>query len=354
MVKIQLKSLLISLIILIFIANAAYASDPHKLIITAIDAKVGSRTVHTITSGNTINEDARPGDNVEIRVDVKNNFTSAENLRIRDISVKGTIESIDNGNDLEQDSSNFNLGTGSSKRVTLRYQVPLQVDEDTFNIDINAEGEDQNGTTQTVDAVVKLNVNKRSHDIRFVRDALSPAEITCKRANIRLDLSFINLGNDDENTVNIQIYNPDLGLDIKDSVSNLLAQANDPASRFSKIYSFKVANDVPAGAYPIAVRLSYNNDNQKKEDTVYLTVSDCSTTIVPTKTTESTVPVQTNPPTTPSTSTTVVQQVPPNTTVTQEGGSFFGGNGFVIAIVLIEVVAVIVGIILLIALFGKR
>ena len=351
MVKIQLKSALIGLIMFVMLISIANAAST-KLIITNVDAKVGTRTIHNIQKGSTIIEDARPGDQVQVMVDVKNNFSSNENFRIRSILVKGTIAGIDDGNDLDDESSSFDLAQGSSKRVTLKFQVPIQVSEDSFNMQVTTEGEDQNNTIQQSDFTAILNVNKRSHQLIFLRDSLNPSSVSCRRNNIRLDTSFANIGSDDENLVNIEISNSELGLNIKDTATNLLAEANDPASVFSKVYSFKISNDVLSGTYPISVSLSYNQDRIKTQGTATLEVNDCKTAVVPnTNAQNNSPPIQLVTPTTETTATTQ-QQVPPNTTVSQEG--FLGSNTLVIVIVIIEVIAVVAGIIVLVTLFGRR
>src|SRR3990167_9116271 len=100
MVKIRIKPLLLSLVILIFLANIAYAAGS-KLIFSDVDVKVGSKTSKNLEDGDTIDDEAEPGDTVEFRVEVKNNFTSAEDLDIEDIVVEVTIGEIDDGDDLE-------------------------------------------------------------------------------------------------------------------------------------------------------------------------------------------------------------------------------------------------------------
>ena len=353
MVKIRIKPLLLSLVILIFLANIAYAAGS-KLIFSDVDVKVGSKTSKNLNDGDTIDDEAEPGDTVEFRVEVKNNFTDAEDLDIEDISIEITIEEVDDGDDLDEESSDFDLKAGRDKKVTLKFQLPIEIDEDTFDVTIHAEGEDENGTDHDADMRLRLEVEKENHLLKITRKTLSPAEVSCNRKNVQVGVTAINIGSEDEEDVTFHVLNSDFGIDLKDDVGDLDAEPNEDESRFSKVYTFNVPSDAEAGSYPIILRALYDNDRKKAEETVTLTVSDCAT--LKKETTESTTEedeeVAVITPTTGRTTTTVVEETPAGATVTQE--SFLKSNAFVTGIIIAEVVAVIVGIVLVISLFRRR
>ena len=358
MVKIKAKILLISVLVMLFLMSSAYAAT-NRLSFDDVDVKVGSRTSSNLKNGDTIREEAKPGDSLEFRITMKNNYTSADNLRIEDITVKTTVEGIDDGDDLEEESSTFSLSSGSTKRITLKFKVPLEVDESTYDVLIEADGSDRNGTSQDTQMTIRLDINKQTHDIKITKLDAVPSEVACSRKNIKLNVGILNIGTEDEETVNLGMSNSDLGIDIKDRVTDLLAEANSVESRYSKTYTFSVSNSVEAGTYPIDLSVLYNDDRKRTVGTAQLTVSDCPTaTTESTQNTQST--TQTTQTTTTPTSTTTTQTtgnvvlgpLPPDTTVTQE--SFFKGNAFVIGIIIAEIIAVIVGIILIVALFVRR
>lgn len=362
-VKIKMKAFALSLAIFLFLASSAYAAGS-KLIFSDVDVKVGGKTSNNLRNGDRIGEEAEPGDVVEFRIKMQNNFTSAENLKIRDITVKTTIEGIDDGNDLEEESSNFDLSPGSDKRVTLKFQTPLEIDEDTFDVLINAEGEDKNGTNHESEMRLMLEVDKRSHMLKITRKTLSPAEVSCNRKNVQLAVTAINIGTEDEEDVAVEVFNLDLGISAKDRISELTAEPNEPESRFSKTYSFAVPGDAEAGSYPLTIKAAYNDDRARAEDTAQLTVSECATA----KKEASAKPkedaskstdneeVTVISPTTGRTTAAVVQPVQPTapegTTMSQE--SIFSSNAFIVGIIIAEVVAVIVGIALIVGLFRRK
>lgn len=358
MVKLMAKTLILSLVIFIFLMSSAYAAR-QALEFSDVDVKVGSKTSKNLRNGDTINEEAEPGDAVEFRVEVKNNFTSAEDLEIEDVTVEVTVEEIDDGDDLEEESNEFDLDAGDDKRVTLRFQVPLEVEEDTFDVLIEAEGDDENNTDQKVSMKLKLEVEKESHLLKITRNTLSPAEVSCNRKNVQLSATVINIGNEDEEDVNVHVLNSDLGIDLSEEAGELTAEPNEDESRFSNVFSFNVPNDAGAGSYPITLRALYDDDRKKAEESATLTVNDCTAAKPATTKPEEKVseeeeePVEVITPTTGKTTATVTEPaVPAGTVVTQE--SFLKSNAFVAGIIIAEIVAVIVGIVLVVSLFRRR
>lgn len=347
----KLNRLFLLAIVFLVIVSTAYAAGT-KLVYSDVDVKVGSKTSKNLDDGDTIDDEAEPGDTVEFRIEVKNNFTNAEDLEIEDITVEVTIEEVDDGDDMDEESADFDLKAGRDKRVTLKFQLPLEIEEDTFDVTIHAEGEDENGTDHERDMTLKLEVEKESHLLKITRASLSPAEVSCNRKNVQVATTIINIGNEDEEDVVVQAVNSDLDLNLQQSVDELTAEPNEDESRFSNVFSFNVPNDADSGSYPIAVRALYNENRKKAEETATLTVSDCATAKkeeTSEKSEGEDVTVIT--PTTGRTTTTVIQP-PAGTTVTSE--SFLKSNAFVTGIIIAEVIAVIVGIVLVIALFRRR
>ncbi|MBI3026609.1 hypothetical protein HYY70_00710 [Candidatus Woesearchaeota archaeon] len=358
MVNISLKLFLLSFVIFVLLINVGYAAGS-KLIFSDVDVRVGSKTSKNLVNGENIDEEAEPGDTVEFRVEVKNNFTDAEDLDIDDIRVEVTIEEIDDGDDFEEESSEFDLGSGNDKRVNLKFEVPLEVEEDTFDVEIRVEGEDENNTNHEATMKLKLEVDKENHLLKITRKSLSPAEVACNRKNIQLGVSVLNIGSEDEEDVSFQVLNSDLGIDLKDDVGELEAEPNEETSKFSKIYTFNAPTDAEAGSYPVILRALYDDGRKKAEETVTLTVNECATATKETskepeeESSEEDEDVELITPTTGKTTVAVVQPAaPPEAVVTQE--SFFKSNAFVTGIIIAEIVVVIVGIVLVATLFRRK
>lgn len=360
MVKIRRRAFLVSMIVFVLLLNTAYAGS--KLVFSDVDVKVGSKTSKNLDDGDTIDEEAEPSDSIEFRVEVQNNFTSAEDLDIEDITVEVTIEEIDDGDDLEEESSEFDLRAGRDKRVTLKFEVPLEVEEDTFTVLIHAEGDDENGTDHEANMRLKLDVDKENHLLKITRKSLSPAEVSCSRKNVQMAATVINIGNEDEEDVTVQVISPDFGIDLRDEVEELTAEPNEEESRFSKVYTFNVPDDAEAGSYPVIVRALYDDGRKKAEETATLTLNECiSKEEAIAKKAEKEVPkaeeeaeeVEVITPITGRAVAPVVQpEVPAETVVTQE--SLLKSNTLVVSVIIAEVVAIIIGIVLVVVLLRRR
>src|SRR3989338_2241183 len=147
-VKIKTKNLILGLLVFVILANVAHASA-QNLLISDVNVKFASKTLRNLSDGTSISESVRPGGKVEFRVNVRNTFKDLQDMTIRDITVKVTIEGIDNGNDLEKESRSFDLRANTDSRQIFTFDIPLEVIQDTYNVLIHAEGQDDNSTIQS-------------------------------------------------------------------------------------------------------------------------------------------------------------------------------------------------------------
>ncbi|MBI2541160.1 hypothetical protein HYV80_00420 [Candidatus Woesearchaeota archaeon] len=343
---------MLGFIISVLLMGIAHASR-QALEFSDVDVKVGSKTSKNLRNGETIDDEAEPGDAVEFRVELRNNYTSAEDLKIEDITVTVTIEGIDDGDDLEEDSKEFDLRPNSDKRVSLDFRVPIEVEEDSYDVTITAEGDDENGTSQDISMRLKLEVEKENHLLKITRASLSPAELSCSRKNVQAAMTVLNIGNEDEEDIEVQILSPDLEVDLSQNVAELTAEPHEDESRYSNIFTFSIPSDAEAGSYPVTFRALYDENRKKAEETATLTISDCATAKPVEETSEESEDVEVISPTTGRTTTTIVEPSgDEGVTVTQE--SFLRSNAFITGIIIAEVIAVIVGIVLVVALFRRR
>src|SRR3990167_6599048 len=194
-----------------------------KLLITDVDVKVGSKTHKNIDFGEKIKEEAKPGDTVQFKIQALNNFTDAEDLEIEDIQVTVTIESIDDDSDLEEEGEIKDLKAEKDDDVAIDFTIPLEVDEGDYDVLIEVESDDENGTSHVVEYELELEVQKEDNEVRFLRNTLTPSEIKCGRT-VQLSTAVINTGADDEDGVTLEITNAELGVSFKETFD----LSNDP------------------------------------------------------------------------------------------------------------------------------
>lgn len=362
MVKIKRSMLVSGLILLAVImvlnnALQAYAASGKNLLISNVDVKVSSKTLRNLSNGNTINEDARPDHTVEFRVEARNNFTRSTDIKIRDITVKTTIEGIDGGEDLKIESDRFDLSADTERKSFFKFDIPLQVKEDSYNVVITAEGQDEDGTSETSEMKLKLEVVNDNHMLKIVKMSLTPSQVSCNRKNVQLSTSILNIGNLDEDGVTIHVSNKDLGIDIKDKIGTIFSRPNEPESKFSKTYMINVPKEIEAGNYLITLKALFNDDRKSTENTANLIVNNCqkAQAPLPLKDSGESQDVEVIMPKNNASAAKASASdstVPEGTIVTQE--SFLSGNAFVAGIVIAEIVAVIAGIFLIAYIFGKK
>src|SRR3989338_2467527 len=244
-----------------------------KLLINDVDVKVGSKTHKNIDFGEKIKEEAKPGDNVQFKIQATNNFTDTEDLEIEDIEVTVTIEGIDDDDDLEEEGEIKDIKAEKDDDVTIDFTIPLEVDEGDFDVLIEIEGDDENGTAQAVEYELELEVQKEDNEVKFLRNAITPSEIKCGRT-VQLSTGVINTGADDEDDVVLEVANTELGVSFRETF-DLTNDAFDEDSKFRKTFTFSVPQEVAPGIYTINSKVTYNNGDDTKTETVDLVVAQC-------------------------------------------------------------------------------
>jgi len=245
-----------------------------KLTISDFDIKVDTKTDKGIQNNTKISKEAAPGSKVEFKLEVENLFTDDEDLDIEDIDVEITIEDIDDGDDLDEDADEFDLKAGKNEDVSIEFNIPLEVDEDIYDVVINIEGEDENETTHEISWNLELEVEKETHEIRIIRADITPPTIACQR-QIALNSEIINTGTEDEDDVTLEITSPELG--ISSVTSGIELDEGTEDNRFTKQVTESISKDISAGVYPVTFSVYYDSSLSEAK-TVELTVEECELT----------------------------------------------------------------------------
>lgn len=364
MVKIKALSILIGLVLAAFLVPNVLAQEENvgvcvtgcKLLITDVDVKVGSKTDKNLQDGDSISDEAAPGDKVQFSIKVFNNFTDDEDVEIEDITITVTIEGIDDDDDLEEESKEFDVKADNDEDVDLEFEIPLEVDEDTFDVLIEVEGDSDNGS-QEVKMTLDLEVQKEDDEVRFLRNSITPSEIQCSRS-VQLSTSVINTGSNEQDGAELEVSNPNLGVSFKETF-DLSDDPFDDDSKFSKTFTFTVANDVAAGIYPITSKVTFDDGGETETETADLVVATCEALEEQPEEEEAQeeVVVVQPPviqPTVPTGGITAQPVTAPSLPTAKEEKSLFQSTGFLAALVAGEVLLVIIAILIVVAVLRKR
>ncbi|MBI4451850.1 hypothetical protein HY637_00335 [Candidatus Woesearchaeota archaeon] len=288
-----MRLIILAFLSVILIASAASAAG---LKITEIDFHVDYDDAYTyrvenrdrIDSGSVppsnnskIDADLLPGSNITFTVRVENTFQSG-GPTIKGVFVTMRIEEIDDGADLEQESFDFDLEPGDDYRYDLKFAIPLDVDATSYNLILEAEGEDKNETSYKTRLDMKMQVKKQSHDLRITKILLDPIVVSCDR-KVKLTAEMMNLGPNPETQNALEFKSTSLNINSIDK--DLSLESSDEASEEEKTYvkslNFEVPDSLAAGSYPLFVNLYWKNFVLFDKKELSLVVKDCGPDIKP-------------------------------------------------------------------------
>ncbi len=250
-----------------------YLSTEMMLRIEDLDISVESETHSNMDNGDTVKHEAKPGDKVEIDLKIENLFSSSSDIDIDDVSVKVTVEGIDDEDDIELESSEFSINSGKSKTVDLEFTVPYKVDTSSYDIVIEVEGRDDERADHEVTWTVKLPVEKETHKLMITKAAFGQSTVECIRST-SFSVKVLNIGDRKENEGVIEVIGPDFKIDdeIDFEFDNRI---DEDDIEFSKTYSID-ARDMKPGTYKITVMAYYAEDDLSDKSVAELVVKDCA------------------------------------------------------------------------------
>jgi hypothetical protein len=355
-------SLMFGVLLILLIVPIALAVNENgrvtkgsKLIITDVDVKVGSKSHKNLDFGEKIKEEAKPGDKVQFTIEARNNFTKDEDLEIEDIEVIVTIEGIDDDDDLEEEDEISKIKADKDDKISIDFILPLEIDEGDYDVLIELEGDDENGTTHAVEYDLELEVQKEDNEVRFLRNTLTPSEIKCGRT-VQLLTTVINTGADNEDDTTLEVTNTELGVNFRETF-DLSDDPFDDDSKFRKTFTLTIPQEVAPGIYTLQSSVTFNDGSDTETETAELVVSQCEIFAAdkdePEEDDNKVVVVQPPVDQTPSDVITAGTVTTPTLPVTEEK-SLFESTGFLVALVIGEVLLVLIAILLVAAVVRKR
>ncbi len=234
--------------------------------ITDLDVKVNGNKDSNLNNGETISDEAKPGETVELDIEIKN----IGDEDIEDIDVEVTIVDIDDGDDLEEDDTIDEIKDGKDERIEIEFQVPEKVEEDVYEIRIHIEGDDGS----EIDWTLELEVEKDKHMLKIFEADLSPSVISCNRV-VGLDVGIRNIGSEEEEDVELTVKSSQLGLDERNTF-DLSEDIDDDDNEYEKRYTFVIDDDLEQGSYPVTIEVEYDDGDEVETEILYLTVQKCA------------------------------------------------------------------------------
>lgn len=258
---------------MLLVMSIASAYNTTRLEIKKLEVEVDGKKT-TVDDEETITKEAKPGSNVEFKVELQNLYTDDEDLDIEDIEITIIIEEIDDGDDLEESAEITKIRADRDKSVTLKFEVPYIVDEDTFDVTIEVEGDDENGTSPDPDFSwnIELEVEKEKHELMIYKANLEQESVSCGK-DTYLNLYVLNIGSEDEDEVVITLKNSVLNFNKREELELETGVSDD--SEYRETYFIDVPDTLEAGTYPIEIKVYYDTDRLEDTKKLNLEVQEC-------------------------------------------------------------------------------
>ncbi|HLD89009.1 MAG TPA: hypothetical protein VI894_02270 [Candidatus Nanoarchaeia archaeon] len=232
-----------------------------------------------VTDGRKLNfgeENAGPGSELRFNFNIQNAFTDKEDIDINDVSVRVTIEEIDEGEGIEEESNEFDLDAEANEEVNIILKIPLGVEAGLYDILIEAEGEDDSGNAHTDKMRLKLDVDKEPREVIVEQASLFPEKIKCSGTST-LTATIRNIGSRIEDKAMIEIVNKDIGINFAKRNIELEEDPFDEDNKFTQSLIVTVDKSMKPGTYPIEVRSYLQEDALWEKKTANLEVESCGT-----------------------------------------------------------------------------
>lgn len=257
-----------------------FLSAESKLRITDIDVSVDGET-KDIDRGDSKKFNLIGKNSISFDVEVKNNFASSDNIEIRDVEITVTIRDIDDGDDLDESSSEFDVREDKRTRKTLTIELPDEIDSDDFSVDVEASGRDENGVSHSDRFSFSIDVERKDNDVRITDVSLNPVQVNCG-SSANLAIRITNYGRDDEDNVILEVKSSLLDRDILEEF-RVEQDSDNEDNHVRRNYLISVRNNFASGTYPITVsiyksRISSGNLLDQEQKTLSVSCQSAGTT----------------------------------------------------------------------------
>jgi hypothetical protein len=290
---------------------------------------------HSLKSSETYDDDLKAGTSIKLTATVRNQFSSSEEIEIRDIEMD-----VRSTGDLELDESDdmSDLDYGDKDTISFGTEIPSDAEDgDDYSVTFKVTGEDENGATHSDSYTARLEVKRESHEIAIKSVTVSPQTVECS-GRVTITTKLENTGRYDEDKVHLLITNDELGI-----VQRFYEMSIDKDDGVTKTYSLTLDNKTQPGDYEFLLTSLYDSDVDSDTAVATVTVKACSQNVV-----NPVNPTVVNP-TIPTPS--VPQVVPTNGATPVYGSSSFTDSTAYVVVLVAAVVLILVILIILLVKF---
>lgn len=251
-------------------AFGAAGSEPNmfKVNISKIYVDGEKQTDSNVRRGRIV--DIFPNSEIELKIELENLYDSSTDIEIVEISIKGTIEEIDNGEDIEEEIGEFDLKADMKSSKMLKFGIPLEVEAKDRLLKIEIKAKDDADIKYEKEFNYDLEIEKEDYKLKIIKADLDKSSYKCG-TNAFLDFSILNIGAKNE-VVKLQITNDDLKLNVNENFE-LSNNAFEESSKYEKRFNIRLPDNIDKKTYPITITAEYGS--KKEIGNVNLVVGEC-------------------------------------------------------------------------------
>lgn len=228
--------------------------------ISDADAEVNGKTKTNLDNGDEI-KNLKPGDSIDIDVEVSNNFDDSDDVDLNDVNLQ---LSCDDEKQFDIDDKNLDLGDISpedDETDTFNIDIDEDADDGSIGCDLEADGIDENGAKHGERISFDMDIKRESHDIQIRLPIItSPQVISCDDSTLQMTVNFLNLGKSNERNIAVEVTSTDANFQQRSS--NIELDEND-----AEVEIFEIPLEKLAAKSPVTFTVRTFYDNVKSSNT---------------------------------------------------------------------------------------
>jgi hypothetical protein len=203
-------------------------------------------------------DEFKPGEKIEIKVKIENN--ADEN---KDIVVEVYLYNIDEDDVEEETDEEEEIKDGREETFEFVLEVPDDFEDDNYLLFVKAY-EDGEENLQCVERAIGIDLEREKHDVIIKDFSINPSSIVAGKS-FDVFTEIQNVGERDEDVYMI-IEIKELGVLTESEIFELEEFGEDDT--YSETISVKVPINAEKGDYDIIVRVIFDGEEDKREDTI--------------------------------------------------------------------------------------
>jgi hypothetical protein len=238
------------------------------LVIDDIEFETENDRSRRLEDGDRIDIDFQPGDEVTVRVTVRNEL----DIYIESVRVEMTIEDIDDRRDISERSSRIDIRDDDEEIFEFSFEIPRDVDEDSYDVVFVVEGTDEDGVFHEARATLELEVERERDALRFERFDVAPTSV-CPGDTIVIETLTSNVGTRRQDNARVLIELREWNLADEESFSiDAAGRRND---EYRSTLSIRIPDDAEPGTYELRGSVFYRASLLTDFTSVRISVRDC-------------------------------------------------------------------------------